>query len=387
MRANGGIAAKRIIMNITIIGCGLIGGSLALALKRRRPGHYVVCLDLPERVSAIQDAGVADAVGSVNDFAAYIPESDFVVVATPVQCVPNLLAALNPFLKPNTIVTDVGSTKNKIMTSALEQMPIGVHFIGGHPMAGGERSGVEAADPLLFRDRIYMLCPYQNTPPNALLALIELVESLGVTPILIDPVEHDRILAMISHLPHFIAVALMRAAMTNDAEHGMLETLAGRGFLDMTRLAAADYTMWKGIMATNAEAIGKAMEHFNRSLEFIVKEMMEPDVEKDWEKAAQLRRTLTPENRLRPRKQDLRSIIDRQDKQFISILAQRFNAVRKIGKLKAYQSTPVVDSEREQRMMAERRDWGQTLGLPEKMIEELFTIILKYSSHIQETEQ
>jgi len=112
--------------------------------------------------------------------------------------------------------------------------------------------------------------------------------------------------------------------------------------------------------------------------------MMEPGVEKDWEKAAQLRRTLTPENRIRPRKQDLRSVIDKHDKQFISTLAQRFNAVRKIGKLKAYQSTPVVDPDREKRMMAERRDWGQALGLPEKMIDELFAIILKHSSQIQE---
>jgi prephenate dehydrogenase len=372
-------------MKITIIGCGLIGGSLALALKRRRPEHYVVCLDLPERVLAIQYAGVADAVGSLDDFAAYIPESDFVVVATPVQFVSDILAAIKPFLKPETIVTDVGSTKSKIMESARERMPVGVHFIGGHPMAGGERSGVEAADPLLFRDRVYMLCPYQDTSPNALLALIELVESLGAVPITIDPVEHDRILAMTSHLPHFIAVALMRAAMTNDAEHGMLEKLAGRGFLDMTRLASADYTMWKGIMATNAEAIEEAMDNFNRNLEFIVKEMMEPGVETDWEKIAKLRRALTPENRLRPRKKDLRTIIDRLDKQFISILAQRFNAVRKIGTLKAYQSTPVVDPDREKRMMAERRDWGQSLGLPEEMIEELFAVILRHSSQIQET--
>ena len=371
-------------MKITIIGCGLIGGSLALALKRRRPEHFVVCLDLPGRIQAILDAGVADAVGSTDDFAAYLPESDIVVVATPVQFVPDTLSAIKPYLKENAIVSDAGSTKSDIMSAAHKLIPPGVHFIGGHPMAGAERSGVEAADPLLFSDRVYALCPYQDTPPEVFLTLLELVESLGAVPVTIDPQEHDRILAMVSHLPHFIAVALMHAAMADDVEHEMLEKMAGRGFLDMTRLAASNYVMWKGIMTTNAEAIRKALEGFNRSLAFITKEMTEPSAEKAWEKAAKLRRSMTPDSRLRFRKQDLRAVIDRQDKQLMSVLAKRFDAVRKIGKLKAHQSAPVVDADREKRMMVERRDWGKSLGLPEEMIEELFAVILRHSSRLQE---
>ena len=372
------------IMKITIIGCGLIGGSLALALKRRRPEHFIVCLDLPERIPAILDAGVADVVGSTDDFAAHLPDSDIVVVATPVQFVTDTLSAIKPYLKENAIVTDAGSTKSNIMTAAHELMPPGVHFIGGHPMAGAERSGVEAADPLLFSDKVYILCPYQDTPPDVFLMLLELVESLGAVPVTLDPKEHDRILAMVSHLPHFIAVALMHAAVAGDAEHGMLEKMAGRGFLDMTRLAASNYVMWKGIMATNAESIKEALEGFNRSLAFITKEMTGDDAEKAWEKAAKLRRAMTPESRLRFRKQDLRAVIDRQDKQLMSVLAKRFDAVRKIGKLKAHQSAPVVDPDREKRMMIERRDWGKSLGLPEEMMEELFAVIIKHSSRLQE---
>ena len=371
-------------MKITIVGCGLIGGSLALALKRRRPEHFIVCLDLPERVPAILDAGVADAAGSIDDFAAHVPGSDIVVVATPVQFVPDTLAAIKPFLKENAIVTDAGSTKSKIMAAARALMPPGAHFIGGHPMAGAERSGVEAADPLLFNDRVYALCPYQDTPPDAFLTLLELVESLGAVPVTIDPEEHDRILAMVSHLPHFIAVALMHAAKSADVEHGMLEKMAGRGFLDMTRLAASNYVMWKGIMETNAEAIGEATNGFNRSLAFITGKMMEPAAEEAWEEAAKLRRAMTPDSRLRFRKQDLRTVIDRQDKQLMSVLARRFDAVRKIGKLKANQAAPVVDADREKRMMVERRDWGKSLGLPEEMVEELFAVILKHSSRLQE---
>jgi len=371
-------------MKITIIGCGLIGGSLALALKRRRPEYFIVCLDLPDRIPAILDAGVADAAGSIDDFATHIPGSDIVVVATPVQFVPDTLSAIKPFLKENAIVTDAGSTKSKIMAVAQGLMPPGAHFIGGHPMAGAERSGVEAADPLLFSDRVYALCPYRDTPPDAFLTLLELVESLGAVPVTIDPQEHDRILAMVSHLPHFIAVALMHAAMTDDAEHGMLEKMAGRGFLDITRLAASNYVMWKGIMTTNAEAVREALECFNRSLAFITNELMEPAAEEAWEKAAKLRRVMTPDSRLRFRKQDLRTVIDRQDKQLMSVLAKRFDAVRKIGKLKAQQSAPVFDADREKRMMIERRDWGKSLGLPEEMIAELFDVILKHSSRTQE---
>lgn len=376
-------------MKITVIGCGLIGGSLALTLKRRRPEYTIACLDLTERIPAIIEAGVADKVGSIDnpdDFAAYIPESDLVVIATPVQFVSDTLVKLKPFLKKNTIVTDVGSTKNRIMTEAPEFLPADVCFIGGHPMAGGERSGVEAADPLLFSDKVYAICPYPTTPPEALLTLIELVESLGAVPVTIDAEEHDRIVAMVSHLPHFISTALMHAAMAEDAEHSMLEKMAGRGFLDMTRLAASDYKMWQGIMATNAEAISEAMDSFNRSLVFITQGMSEPDVQGAWEKAVQKRRTMTPESLPRSRRQDLRTVIDRQDKMLMSMLARRFDAVRKIGKLKMHQAMPVVDSDREKRMMVERRDWGKSLGLPEEMIEELFSVILKHSSQLQEME-
>ena len=372
-------------MKITIIGCGLIGGSLALALKHRRSEHFIVCLDMPDRVSAILDAGVADAVGTIDDFAVYIPGSDIVVIATPVQFVPGTLAAIAPFLREGAIVTDAGSTKVKIMAAASGLMPTGAHFIGGHPMAGAERSGVEAADPLLFSDHVYVLCPYQNTPPDVFLTLMELLENLGSIPVTLDPEEHDRILAMVSHLPHFIAVALMRAAMADDAEHGLLKKMAGRGFLDMTRLAASDYVMWKGIMTTNAEAIVKAMDGFNRSLASTINEMMDSSAEKAWEDAAKMRRIMTPDSRLRFRKQDLRAVIDRQDKQLMSILAKRVDAARKIGNLKMRQSVPVIDSDRERRMMVERRDWGKSLGLPEEMIDDIFAVIIKHSSRLQET--
>ncbi len=370
-------------MKITIIGCGLIGGSIALALKRRRPEISVACLDLPERIPAIREAGVSDLVGTLEEASAHVPESSIVILATPVQSVLSTIAAVAPFLSKQTIVTDVGSTKKQIMAEAQKLLPPGVHFVGGHPMAGSERSGVEAADPLLFSDRVYVLCPYPDTPPDALLKLLDLAESLLARPITIDPEEHDRIMAIASHLPQLIAVALMHAALAGDASHGMLTKLAGRGFLDMTRLAASDYGIWEGILETNKEAIQHAIEQFGKSLEIISKGISGNQLGIAWEQAAKNRRKMGPDSLARPRKYDLRIMIDRYDKQMLSALGHRIETARKIGKIKMSQAAPVVDPDRERRLLQQRKDWGKSLSLPEDMVEEVFSVILKHSSRIQ----
>jgi prephenate dehydrogenase len=370
-------------MKITIIGCGLIGGSMALALRHRRPDCPVACLDLPERLAAIREAGVSDLVGTTEDLALHVPESSLVVLATPVQSVLDTVRRCGPFLRAGTIVTDVGSTKKRIMAESPRLLPPGVHFIGGHPMAGSERSGVEAADPLLFSDRVYVLCPYPDTPPDALLTMMDLAESLLALPFMLDPEEHDRIMAMVSHVPHFISVALMHAAEAGDAEHGVLDKLAGRGFLDMTRLAASDYRIWKGILETNGDAIREAVARFTASLSLLVRGMLPDEAARVWDRAGRQRRKMGPDSLARPRRHDLRAGIDRFDKQILGVLGHRLEMARKIGKLKVHQALPVVDPERERRMLHERQEWGKSLGLREDLVEELFAVILRHSSRIQ----
>jgi prephenate dehydrogenase len=370
-------------MNITIIGCGLIGGSIALALKKRRPDYSIACLDLPERLPAIREAGISDQVGSMEDCKTFVPDSSLVIIATPVQSVLDTIRLIRPYLRENTVVTDVGSTKKNIMAEAQNILPSGVHFIGGHPMAGSERSGVEAAEPLLFSDRVYVLCPYPDTPSDALLSLIDLVESLLALPITIDPDEHDRIMAMVSHLPQLMAVALMQSAQAGDAEHAMLDKLAGRGFLDMTRLAASDFGIWKGILETNKEAISVAVDRFIKSLTSLKDGISDETTSSAWERAGKQRRKMGPESSARPRKNDLRIMVDRYDKQMLSALGHRTEVVRRIGKLKVNQSAPVVDPERERRLMVQRNEWGKSLGLPDELIADLFAVILKHSSRIQ----
>jgi chorismate mutase len=270
------------------------------------------------------------------------------------------------------------------MAEAPKLLPASTHFIGGHPMAGSEQSGVESADPLLFSERVYAICPYPDTPPDALLTLMDLVESLLAVPIAIDPEEHDRIMAMVSHLPQLISVALMHAAQAGDAEHGMLNKLAGRGFLDMTRLAASDYEMWKGILETNKDAIKTEIDSFFKSLSFLSNGMLGDEVSSAWDNAGKLRRAMGSDSLPRPRKHDLRSLIDRCDKQILGALSHRVQLARKIGKLKMHQSTPVSDPDRERRMMMQREEWGKSLGLPEDLIEEIFAVIVKHSCRLQE---
>ena len=371
-------------IKITIIGCGLIGGSMALALKRRKPEYSIACLDLKERLPAMREAGISDQIGTMDELSKYVPDSSFVIVSTPVQSILDTIRLIRPFVRPNTVVTDVGSTKRNIMSEAQSLMPPGAHFIGGHPMAGSERSGVEAAEPLLFSDRVYILCPYPDTPPGALLSLMDLVENLLAVPITLDPEEHDGIMALVSHLPQLLAVALMQTALAGDAEHAMLDKIAGRGFLEMTRLAASDYWIWKGILETNKEAVGNAVDRFSATLSNLKSRISDESTAVAWEQAAKQRRKMGPESSARPRKHDLRSMIDRYDKQILSALGHRIEVVRRIGKLKANQAAPVVDPDREKRMMLQRDEWGKSLGLPEEFVRDLFSVILRHSSKIQE---
>jgi len=212
---------------------------------------------------------------------------------------------------------------------------------------------------------------------------MDLVEKLLALPITIDPEEHDRIMAMVSHLPQLIAIALMHCAQASDAEHAMLDKLAGRGFLDMTRLAASDYGIWKGILKTNREAIQKAAEKFTEALGSLSGGAMEQALAVTWESAAKRRRKMGPDSMARPRKHDLRSMIDRYDKQILAALGHRIQVARRIGKLKMHQDAPVVDPDRERRMMLQRAEWGKSLGLPNALIEDLFAVILDHSSRIQ----
>jgi prephenate dehydrogenase len=371
------------LSRVAVIGCGLIGGSWAVALRRNRPDVRVAGLDLPDRLAAVRDARVADEVADLREGAAILAQSELVVLAAPVESILDLLDEIAPHLRPGAIVTDVGSTKTVVMEKARAALPPAVHFIGGHPIAGSERSGVEAADPLLFHDRIYLLCPSSDTPSDALLAVIGAVEALQAIPVCVEADEHDRLMAAVSHLPQLAAIALMDSALTLDRSHQMLETAAGRGFLDLTRIAASEYRVWDGILRTNKDAIREALDRFAASLARVRDAFERDELAGLWEAVSRRRRKMSLDTQPARRRPDLRKLIDEYDEQLLKTLGNRRRLAQKIGKLKANQSAPILDPDRERRLLAKRAEWGKALALPPEFVEALFRLIMDDSKHAQ----
>lgn len=313
----------------------------------------------------------------------HLPHSDLVVLAAPVEAVIGLLSDIAPHLKPGAVVTDVGSTKSAVIGTAKKNLPQNAFFIGGHPMAGAERSGVEAADPLLFNERFYLLCPCPDTPNEKLLEMIDVVEDLLAVPVTIEPEEHDRIMATISHIPQLLAIALMHSALEVDREHGMLEMVAGKGFLDLTRIAASDYSVWQGILDTNRAEIGQAFDVLSRSMDLVRAALDKGELGSLWEQVSRRRRMMTLDSLPKLRRPDMRKLIDRYDEQIIKALGNRMHIVKKLGRLKADREMPVHDPDRERRLLAKRVEWAQSLDLPPELVHKLFQAIMEYSRELQ----
>jgi len=356
---------------------------MCLALKRSHPDWQITALDRSERVAAMVEAGVADRYGSFEEAAVHLPQSSLVILATPVEVILEQLEQMAPYLRKGTIVTDVGSVKSPIMERAREALPEGVSFIGGHPIAGSEMSGVQAADPLVFKERVYVLCPFYDTPAEALLALIEMAEDLLAWPITIEPEEHDRVMAMVSHVPQLLSVALFKAAVDDDTGHGMLGLLAGRGFLGLTRLAASDFKVWNGILQTNMPSIRRAFDRLLNSLETLRFEMDRGELAGLWEPLSQRRREMGLERLPRMRLPEWRRLIDQCDEEILRALSHRIQVASRIGQLKRHRDSPITDPDRERRMMAKRHLWAKALDVPTELVDELFDIIVKYSRQTQ----
>lgn len=248
---------------ITIVGVGLIGGSLGLAIKQCYPGISVIGVDREESViRRAQERGAIDQ--GYTDLASGVRDADLIFLATPVRVILQLLPALRSSIAPHALVTDVGSTKARICTIAEEVLPR--RFIGGHPMTGSERQGIEAADPLLFENALYVLTPV-SVSPERLERLREFLEGIGARLLFLEPERHDRIVAYVSHLPQLLAVALTHTVAQQNRQDALYATLAAGGFRDMTRIAASPYEIWHDIIYENAlhieRALGDLMEQLN----------------------------------------------------------------------------------------------------------------------------
>jgi prephenate dehydrogenase len=254
---------KLFIPRLAIIGVGLIGGSLALALKAAGAVGEVVGIGRGQaNLEKALELGVVDR--TTRDAADGVRDADLVFLATPVLALPDVAASIAPHLKPGAILTDGGSVKGSVARTIEPLLPPGVHFVPGHPIAGTEKSGAEAAFATLYQGRRCILTPTDRTDRGALELVRRVWETAGSEVVLMDVEKHDRVLAAISHLPHMVAYSLVNAVSTYDRyEENILEYSAG-GFRDFTRIASSDPTMWRDIALTNRDALLEMMERFER---------------------------------------------------------------------------------------------------------------------------
>jgi prephenate dehydrogenase len=248
---------------VAIVGIGLLGGSLGMALRQRELARRVIGIARREATLAEARAMYALDVGSLEIAAA--AEADLVVVAAPVLSIPPLVEALAPHLRPGAIVTDVGSTKATLMQTLEPLLPAHADLVGGHPMAGSEQAGVLAARADLFEGAIYVLTRGERTRPESVERLAELARRLGARPVEMDAALHDAAVARSSHLPHVVAAALAEAA-GRGAPAEMVRLLVAGGFKSTTRIAASSPEMWRDICLTNRPALLAALADFEAAL-------------------------------------------------------------------------------------------------------------------------
>jgi len=256
--------APPIFDKIAIVGLGLIGGSLALAARERWPSGLVIGVD---RNDVLEKAMVLHAIDVAADDLVVVGDADLVVLAAPVSENIRLLKELPEHVAGAAIVTDVGSTKRAIVEAA-RGLPPNLTFVGGHPLGGAARGGIEHARPDLFAGRPWLFTPGHDSEVQK---LFDFARALGAEPRTIDPAEHDRLLAYISHLPQLAASALMHVVGAGAGAEGL--ELSGRGLADTTRLASSPPEIWRDITATNADHLGAALDELIAVLEELRREL------------------------------------------------------------------------------------------------------------------
>ena len=277
---------------VTIIGLGLIGGSWALALKARGIAARRVGCDKPEVLERALAAGMIDE-GFAGPREA-IRGADLIILATPVGAILDLLPQIKQAADPRALVTDVGSTKRLICLRAREMFGEEPLFLGGHPLAGKERSGVENASATLFDNARYVMTPLlpNHLEDARIKGFCALVESVGARPFVTEASTHDRAVAFFSHLPQLVSSGLASMIADQSAEEFLPLDLAASGFRDVTRLAESPYGVWRDICLTNIENIQSALDALIDKLEDMKLHLSDRELERDFIKGFKLREKL-----------------------------------------------------------------------------------------------
>jgi prephenate dehydrogenase len=281
---------------VAILGTGLIGGSFGLAVRKHVSDALVIGWDKPDVLARAMERGAIHQ--AVSDLARAVTDADLIYVALPVGHTIEMLPQVARAASPHALVTDASSTKRSVCKVAAEYFEgLSAGFLGGHPMAGKERSGISEADAELFRGAKYALIRETgggliDAGDSRVGEFVSLVGKLGAEPVWLDAEAHDRAAAMVSHLPQLLAVALAGVVRDQTDETGLPVTLAGRGLRDALRLAGSPYSVWRDIILTNSDNLDRALGLVVQSLENLRGELRSRALEQDFAAAGELYKIL-----------------------------------------------------------------------------------------------
>ena len=263
--------------SIAFIGFGLIGGSIAKGLKRSDPNITVMAyMRTTEKLKRANQEGIVDVI--LPGIGEELSSCDLIFLCTPVEYNAAYLEKLKPFLKPGALVTDVGSTKSDIHSHVI-RLGMEEVFVGGHPMAGSEKTGYEHSSDHLLENAYYIITPTAKSRGTNIDRLVAVASAIGSIPIVLDYERHDTITAAISHLPHIVASSLVNLVRDSDMEDGLMNRLAAGGFKDITRIASSSPQMWEQICMTNSGNLSQILRRYLESLHAVLAQLEAKDAD------------------------------------------------------------------------------------------------------------
>ncbi|MGC1659637.1 MAG: prephenate dehydrogenase [Candidatus Acidiferrales bacterium] len=277
-----------------ILGMGLIGGSFALALKRAHPETAIVGFDRPETLERAKKREPLAAVlqETTADFATAVHGADLIYVALPIVAAVEALPSIAASAASDALITDACSTKSAICRAAAEAFRGGTRFLGGHPMAGKEQSGIDHADANLFRGARYALIALETDPDLRVQKFAALLHKIGAEPVWCDADTHDWAAGVVSHLPQMVSIALARVIADETDETGLPVSLAGSGLRDALRLAASPYSVWRDICLTNTDNIARSLDRIEQAVSYLRTRLASRELEQEFHAANELYKTL-----------------------------------------------------------------------------------------------
>lgn len=275
---------------VAIIGTGLIGGSFALALRKHFPEISIVGYGRAGSVEQARARGAIDE--AVSDLPSAVRGADLVYVALPIGATIEALPAIAASAEPRALVTDAGSTKTAICRTAKEYFRGGAQFLGGHPMAGKEHSGIQHADAELFGGAVYVLMGREANADARVRNFLQVLHAMGAEPAWSDPETHDWAVGIVSHLPQLASVALASVVQNETDETGLPLTFAGPGLQDMLRLSGSSYEVWRDIFLTNTENVSRALDRLAQAVDYLRTHLASKDLAQEFQAANELYKAL-----------------------------------------------------------------------------------------------